>query len=80
MTFTGYLRLCLGLGLSIIPFLVLAFGLAWFIEVSALPDLISVGLAFITAVFVVPALCEVMVRAMDLIAPGPSNPNPLEES
>lgn len=69
MTFTEYLRFCIGLGLGIIPVLVLAFGLAWFIEVSTLPDLIGIGLALIVAVFVTPALCCVMVRIMDLIAP-----------
>lgn len=69
MSFIEYLRLCLGLGLSIIPILAFAFGLTWLIAVSPLPGPVTIALSIAAMVFVTPPLCWLALRIMDLIAP-----------
>lgn len=69
MSFIEYLRLCFGLGLSIIPILAFAFGLTWLIVVSPLSAPVTIALAFAATVLATPLLCLLMLWIMDRIAP-----------
>lgn len=69
MSFTEYLRLCLGLGLSVAPILAFAFGLTWLIVALPLNAPVSIALIFAAMIFATPPLCWLVVRLMDLIAP-----------
>lgn len=69
MSFIEYLRLCLGLGLAVLPFLVFALGLTWLAVVSPLPGPVTIALSIAAMVFVTPPLCWLALRIMDLIAP-----------
>ena len=69
MSFIEYLRLCLGLGLAIIPILAFAFGLTWLIVLSPLNAPATIALAFAATVLATPLLCLLMLWIMDLIAP-----------
>ena len=69
MSFTDHLRLCLGLGLAIIPILAFAFGLTWLIVVSPLSAPVTIALAFAATVLATPLLCLLMLWIMDRIAP-----------
>ena len=46
MSFTEYLRLCLGLGLGVAPILAFAFGLTWLIVALPLNALVAIALIF----------------------------------
>ena len=69
MSFIEYLRLCLGLGLSIIPILAFAFGLTWLIAVSPLNAPVTIALAFAAMIFAAPPLVWLSAHIMDFIAP-----------
>lgn len=69
MSFIEYLRLCIGLGLSLIPILAFAFGIAWLVTVPPLHGPIAVALAIAAIIFAGPALACLAGRIMDLIAP-----------
>ena len=69
MSFIEYLRLCLGLGLAVLPFLAFALGLTWLAVVSPLPGPVTIALSIAAMVFVTPPLCWLALRIMDLIAP-----------
>ena len=69
MSFTEYLRLCLALGLAILPFLAFAFGLACLVAVSPLHGPATWALAFAAIIFAAPPLTCLAVRLMELIAP-----------
>ena len=69
MSFIEYLRLCLGLGLSIIPILAFAFGLTWLIVVSPLSAPVTIALGFTAMIFAIPPLTWLAAHIMDLIAP-----------
>jgi ABC-type antimicrobial peptide transport system permease subunit len=69
VSFIEYLRLCLGLGLSIIPILAFAFGLTWLIVVSPLSAPVTIALAFAATVLATPPFCWLAARIMDLTAP-----------
>ena len=69
MSFIEYLRLCLGLGLAVLPFLAFALGLAWLAVVSPLPGPVTIALFIATIIFATPPLCWLALRIMDFIAP-----------
>lgn len=69
MSFTEYLRLCLGLGLAIIPILASASGVVWLIAVSPLNVPATTALAFAIIIFAALPLGWLATRIMDLIAP-----------
>ena len=69
MSFIEYLRLCFGLGLSIIPILAFAFGLTWLIAVSPLNAPVTIALGFAAIIFAIPPLTWLAAHIMDLIAP-----------
>ena len=69
MRFIEYLRLCLGLGLAIIPILAFAFGLTWLIVVSPLNAPVTIALGFAAIIFAIPPLTWLAAHIMDLIAP-----------
>ena len=69
MSFIEYLRLCLGLGLAIIPILAFTFGLTWLIVVSPLSAPVTIALAFAAMVLATPPFCWLAARIMDLTAP-----------
>ena len=69
MSFTEYLRLCLALGLAVLPFLAFALGLAWLAAVSPLSIPATIALAFAAMVLATPLLCWLMILIMDRIAP-----------
>ena len=69
MSFIEYLRLCIGLGLSIIPILAFAFGIVWLVTVPPLHAPIAVALAITAMIFATPPLAWLAAHIMDLIAP-----------
>ena len=69
MSFIEYLRLCLALGLAIIPPLAVAFGFTWLIAVSPLSIPATIALAFAALALATPPMCWLMILIMDRIAP-----------
>ena len=69
MSFIEYLRLCLGLGLAVLPFLAFAFGLAWLAVVSPLPGPVTIALCIAAMIFATPPLAWLAAHIMDFIAP-----------
>lgn len=69
MSFTEYLRLCLGLGLGVAPILAFAFGLTWLIVALPLNAPVAIALIFTAAIFATPPLALLAAHIMDLIAP-----------
>ena len=69
MSFTDHLRLCLVLGLALLPILAFGFGIAWLVAVSPLSAPATIALAFAAMVLATPPFCWLAARIMDLIAP-----------
>ena len=69
MSFTDHLRLCLVLGLVLLPILAFGFGIIWLVAVSPLSAPATIALAFAAMVLATPLLCWLMILIMDRIAP-----------